>query len=213
MTAKLGPSMIALGEPASAPIVAETPAAPADAVAAAIDEAPLQYPFPGGKVPIIRASSRIVARTPLNYPAPAAPAPARVPATDVTFVKVSPSIIAMAEPEPPVSFEEVAALDRGTEEISSQPHFLAPLPTVIRGGVVDEGGAGGVSMPAAPTKKPATAQRSSSTANAQSAPGGYAVPQTSTSAPPSPPRQPDVPIPSPTPAPPPAGIIPQAKIQ
>src|SRR6185312_17411082 len=101
-----------------------------------------------------------------------------------------------------ISFEEVASVNAGSDgdETSRQSNFLEPVPTVIRGGVVnDANGAAQVSAPAAPTKKPATAQRSASTANAQSAPSGYAAPQTSASEPP-PPKQPDVPIPSPTPA-------------
>jgi hypothetical protein len=195
MTAKLGPSMIELGEPASAP-----------GVVTAVDEAPLEYPFPGGKVPIIRASDRIVSGIPLNYPAPVASAETGVPAvTDVTFVKISHSIIAMAAPEPPVSFEEVAAVDQDAdEETSSQPSPDGPLPTVIRGGVVDEGGAGQASMPAEPGKKPAMA-------DAQQAPAQPAAPQAESSQ--TLPRKPDLPVPSPTPAPPPAGIVPQAKIQ
>jgi hypothetical protein len=212
MTAKLGPSMIALGEPASAPVVATDiqaePAGTAEAVAAVVDEAPLEYPFPGGKVPIIRASDRIVSGTPLNYPAPAAQAEATAPpATDVTFVKVSHSIIAMAAPEPPVSFEEVAAVDQeADEETSGQPGPIGPLPTVIRGGVVDEGGAGQAAMPAEPAKKPAMAA-------ARQAPAQHAAPQAAEGSSQALPRKPDLPIPSPTPAPPPAGIVPQAKIQ
>jgi hypothetical protein len=171
--------MIELGEPASAP-----------GVVTAVDEAPLEYPFPGGKVPIIRASDRIVSGIPLNYPAPVASAETGVPAvTDVTFVKISHSIIAMAAPEPPVSFEEVAAVDKGADdsEAEERREFFGPVPTVIRGGVVDNGASAQAPVPAAPS---------------QSAPSSR-----------QPPRQPDAPAPSPTPAPPPASIIPQTKVQ
>ncbi|MBN9065317.1 MAG: hypothetical protein J0H60_02280, partial [Rhizobiales bacterium] len=67
MTAKLGPSMIALGEP----VAAASQPAPDEKIAKAIDRTPLEYPLPGGKVPVFRASGKIVVRTPLNYPAPA----------------------------------------------------------------------------------------------------------------------------------------------
>ena len=77
MTAKLGPSMIALGEPASEPVAAASQPAPDEKIAKAIDRTPLEYPLPGGKVPVFRASGKIVVRTPLNYPAPASdPKPA-----------------------------------------------------------------------------------------------------------------------------------------
>jgi hypothetical protein len=205
MTAKLGPSMIALGEPVSEP------------AATAISEEPLEYPFPGGKVPIIRASDRIVSRAPLNYPAPVAPGEAgsagHPPIRDATFVQVSASIIAMAEPEPAVSFEQVAAVDNdagGTE--ANRRELLGPGPTVIRGGVVDDGSMAHISVPAAPARKPATVQRPSSVASTQGAPGRSASPQAASSSRQQP-SQPDVPIPSPTPAPPPPDIIPQTRLQ
>jgi hypothetical protein len=138
----------------------------------------------------------------------AKPADAAQPLTGETFVKVSPSIIAMAEPEPAVSLEEVASVDKDTDAETSQHETFGPGPTVIRGGVVDNGDAAPISLPAAPAKKPAIVQRPSAEANAQPAASSQAAASSQPA-----PKKPDVPIPSPTPAPPPAGIIPQAKIQ
>ena len=165
MTAKLGPSMITLGEPAASGSMAK----PAETIAKTLDETPLDYPPPGGHSTI-------------------------APAPDVNFVRVSASIIAMAEPQPAVSFEQVAAVDKeASDDEAGQREFFGPLPTVMRGGVVDYGGSAAVTVPVQPAKKPASRQTASSSRQ------------------PSPP--PEVPIPSPTPAPPPAGVIPQAKIQ
>jgi hypothetical protein len=109
----------------------------------------------------------------------------------------------MAEPEPAVSFEEVAAVDKDATDAGTSGHeTFGPGPTVIRGGVVDNGDAAPISVPAAPPKKPAIVQRPAAMANAQPAASSQAAP-----------KKPDVPIPSQTPAPPPAGIIPQAKVQ
>jgi hypothetical protein len=143
MTAKLGPSMIALGEPAAA---VNEPGS-AGPIAGALDASPLDYPFPGGKAPIVRGPG-IAVETPLNYPAPIGSAEtdsARVePRTpdNVDFVQISPSIIAMAAPEPVVSYEHVAAVDDGGGDgVPVQHNIFGPGPTVIRGGVVDNGGA------------------------------------------------------------------------
>ena len=213
MTAKLGPSMIALGEPASEPVAAASQPVPDETAAKAIDRTPLEYPFPGGKVPVVRASGKIAIRTPLNYPAPAGdpkPAEAAPSPTDVTFVKISPSIIAMT-PEPAVSFEEVAAVgDDAADADASRRDLFGAGPTVIRGGVVNDGAAA-ASVPAAPAKKQATAQHSPAMGGARPA-SSYATPQAAASQQ-APSKQPDVPIPSPTPAPPPSNIIPEAKIR
>jgi len=210
MTAKLGPSMIALGEP----VAAASQPAPDEKIAKAIDRTPLEYPLPGGKVPVFRASGKIVVRTPLNYPAPAGdpkPAEAAPSPADVSFVKVSPSIIAMA-PEPAVSFEEVAAVgDDAADAEASRRDLFGSGPTVIRAGVINDGGATAVSVPG-PAKKQATARYSSAMGGSQPAANSYAAPQTAASQQ-APSKQPDVPIPSPTPAPPPSNIIPEAKIR
>jgi hypothetical protein len=205
LTTKLSPSIVVLGEPVAASSHAKTD----ERLASEVAQAPLEYPFPGGKAPIVRASDKIVVRTPLNYPAPAGgPKPAS-PAAAASFIQVSPSIIAMAAPEPAISFEEVASVGAsGDEEKSATAEDFGRTPTVIRGGVVGE--AGSVSTPAAPAKKPATVQRGSTMADAQSAPEGQAAPQDS---PQGSPKEPGQPIPSPTPAPPPANIIPEAKIR
>jgi hypothetical protein len=212
MTAKLGPSMIALGEPADDPVAANSRAGPAPTVARTADETPLEYPFPGGTVPIIRTSDKTAGAASPGHPVPAAdakPVEAAQPSAGETFVRISPSIIAMAEPEPAVSFEEVAAVGKDTADAgASGRETFGPGPTVIRGGVVDNGDATPISVPAAQAKRPAIVQRPAAMANAQSA----ASPQAAASSQPAP-KKPEVPIPSPTPAPPPAGIIPQAKIQ
>jgi hypothetical protein len=200
MTAKLGPSMILLGEPAAKPVAASDRADPAEkTVAAAIDKAPLDYPFPDGDAAAIRAPDKVAVETPLNYPAPAGEAAGTnsPSASEVTFVRVSASILAMAETKPVVSFEHVAAVDKDTAgDEADRRNPFDPLPTVIRGGVVDDGGSVEVSVPAAPAKKPAAM-----------------APTQSASSSPQPSRQPDAPRPSPMPAPPPANIIPQTKVQ
>jgi hypothetical protein len=221
MTAKLGPSMIFLGAPADA-AAADDPAKVPGTVAKALDAAPLDYPFPGGKAPPAvqtrgrHAPDRIAGLTPLNYPAPIAPDAAGETPADTDFVRISPSIIAMAEPDPAVSFEQVAAVDKdgnGSEsgEETARRDFFGSLPTVIRGGVIGDGGGAQFSAPAAPSEKPAQnhtpAMARSGFAHSQAAPSDAA------SSPAQPAKQPDVPIPSPTPAPPPANIIPEAKIQ
>jgi hypothetical protein len=181
MTAKLGPSMVMLGEPADRPIAAIDRTKPTRAldktVATATDEAPLDYPFPGDRRP---ASAQ--------------------PAGGADFVRVSASIIAMAEPEPAVSFEQVAAVDKDADdsEAERQRDLFGPLPTVIRGGVVDNGGPAEISAPSVQAEKPSQSPVASRQAASSSQ---------------QPPKQPDVPIPSPTPAPLPANIIPQTKIQ
>jgi hypothetical protein len=208
LTTKLSPSIVVLGEPAGEPVAVVSEAKRNDKLAEAVGQAPLEYPFPGGKAPIVRASDKIVVRTPLNYPAPAGGTKPASPAA-ASFIQVSPSIIAMAAPEPAISFEEVASVGAsGDEEKSATAEDFGRTPTVIRGGVVGE--AGSVSTPAAPAKKPATVQRGSTMAGAQSAPEGQAAPQDS---PQGSPKEPGQPIPSPTPAPPPANIIPEAKIR
>jgi hypothetical protein len=162
MTAKLGPSMIMLGGPAIKSATASNRTKPAETIAAAIDEAPLDYPFPGSK-----GSAGLT------------------PAGDAEFVRVSASIIAMAEPEPWVSFEQVAAVDKDTDdnEAERRREFFGPLPTVIRGGVVDNGGSAPATVPAA------SSQSASSSRQPQNKPD------------------------TPPPAPPPASIVPQTKIQ
>jgi hypothetical protein len=219
MTAKLGPSMVFLGAPADA-AAADDPAKVPSTVANALDITPLDYPFPGRKAPPVvqipdrQTPDKIAGLTPLNYPAPIAPAVA-AGAADADFVRISPSIIAMAEPEPAVSFEQVAAVDKdstGEESEEAARHDLfGPLPTVIRGGVVDDGSGAQFSAPAAPEKPmarnhaPAASRPGSASSQVPSSPAA--------SEPALPPKQPDVPIPSPTPAPPPANIIPETKIQ
>jgi hypothetical protein len=176
--------MIILGEPADRQMAANDHAEPAETpgktIAAVVDEAPLDYPFPGSKRP---AGAR--------------------PAGGADFVRVSASIIAMAEPEPAISFEQVAAVDKDADDSAAekQRELFGPLPTVIRGGVVDNGGPAEVSVPSVPVEKP-VAKNLSPMAGGQAASSSQ-----------QPPKQPDVPIPSPTPAPPPANIIPQTKIQ
>jgi hypothetical protein len=199
MTAKLGPSMILLGEPAAKPVAASDRADPAEkTVAAAIDKAPLDYPFPSGAAPI-RVPGKVAVETLLNYPAPVGEATGTgsPSISEVRFVHVSASILAMAEAEPVISFEHVAAVDKDTAgDEADRRNPFDPLPTVIRGGVVDNDGPAEVSVPAAPAKKPAAM-----------------APTQSASSSPQPSRQPDAPRPSPTPAPPPANIIPQTKVQ
>jgi hypothetical protein len=199
MTAKLGPSMILLGEPAAKPVAASDRADPAEkTVAAAIDKAPLDYPFPSGAAPI-RVPGKVAVETPLNYPAPAGEAAgtSSPSASEVTFVRISASIVAMAETEPVVSFEHVAAVGKGSaDDEADRRNPFDPLPTVIRGGVVDDGGSAEASVPAAPVKKPAAM-----------------APRQSASSSPQPSKEPDAPVPLPTPAPPPANIIPQTKVR
>lgn len=193
MTAKLSPSMILLGEPAAQRSIAsdrtEPAGTPAKAVASAIDRTPLAYPFPGSEH---REGTRA--------------------AGDADFVRISPSIIAMtAEPEPAVSFEQVAAVgkDAGEDEQRNAP---GPEPTVIRGGVVDNGGTAEASVPAAHRQQQTVASRPAPAAGTRAAPEAAASSQSASSSPQQP-REPDVPVPSPTPAPLPANIIPQTKIQ
>src|SRR6185312_5332576 len=111
MTAKLGPSMILLGEPAAKPVAASDRADPAKAVAAAIDKAPLDYPFPGGGAAAIHVPDKVAVETPPNYPDPVGEmaGTGSPSASEVTFVHVSASIVAMVEAEPTISFEHVAA--------------------------------------------------------------------------------------------------------
>jgi hypothetical protein len=198
MTAKLGPSMILLGEPAAKQMAASDRPDPAETVAAAIDKAPLDYPFPGGAAPI-RVPGKVAVETPLNYPAPAGEAAgtSSPSASEVTFVRISASIVAMAETEPVVSFEHVAAVGKDSaDNEADRRNPFDPLPTVIRGGVVDDGGSAEASVPAAPVKKPAAM-----------------APRQSASSSPQPSKEPDAPVPLPTPAPPPANIIPQTKVR
>jgi hypothetical protein len=202
--------MIMVGEAAGEPVAAA--AKPTEKMDAAVDSAPLEYPFPGGRVPIIRASDRVVVATPLSYPAPSAapkPAEAAPPSTEVSFTRVSASIIAMAAPEPAISFEEVASVDESEdEEAARRAESYGPGPTVIRGGVVGESGS--VSTPAVPMSKPAAVQRGPATGGTRSASAGGTPPAAGPAQ--ESPKQ-DLPIPSPTPAAPPADIIPEAKIR
>jgi hypothetical protein len=158
--------MIMLGEPASASVATGDQPRPAETIATAIEEATLDYPFPGSKGTA-----------------------GFTPAGDADFVRVSASIIAMAKPEPAVSLEHVAAVDKGADdsEAEERREFFDPFPTVIRGGVVDNGASAQAPVPAAPSQSASSSRQ--------------------------PPRQPDAPAPSPTPAPPPANIIPQTKVQ
>jgi hypothetical protein len=115
-------------------------------------------------------------------------------------------------PEPAVSFEEVAAVgDDAADAEASRRDLFGSGPTVIRAGVINDGGATAVSVPG-PAKKQATARYSSAMGGSQPAANSYAAPQTAASQQ-APSKQPDVPIPSPTPAPPPSNIIPEAKIR
>jgi hypothetical protein len=167
--------MIMLGEPAARPDAANDQSRPADTIASTIDEAPLDYPFPGGKNDAGSASEG-----------------------EASFVRISASIIAMAEPGPPVSFEQVAAVDEDTSESEAEQRreFFGPLPTVIRGGIIGNGGSARASVP---TQKPVVANRPSSEASRGNASSS---------------RQPSrEPVPSPTPEPPPAGVLPQTRIQ
>lgn len=112
MTQKLGPSMIAVGEPA--------PAAAASAVVKteAPDIVVLGEPRPQRKDDAPQtASAPPVSRT-----------VAAEPGGD--FLSISPSVIAMAEPVAPVAYEEVAAIDA--------PRHFDPVPMVIRGGIVGD---------------------------------------------------------------------------
>jgi len=131
------------------------------------------------------------------------------PAGAADFVRISPSVIA-----PAVSFEHVSAAnkDESNEEAEGRGLF-GSIPTVIRGGVVDNGGSTEVSAPAEPAKKPETRNRAPAVAESGPAPSQAAPSSSETTSSPPPPKQADVPIPSPTPAPPPPNIIPQAKIQ
>src|SRR5690606_28502554 len=125
MTARLGPSMIMVGEPAEASVA--TSAAAGDQPR----EAPLDHPFPGGKGSAVFT-----------------------PAGDDDFDRVSASIIAMANPEPAVSLEHVAAVDKDPDdsEAEQRREFFGPLPTVIRGGVVDNGAPAQAPVPGAPSQ-------------------------------------------------------------
>jgi hypothetical protein len=216
MQEKLGPSMIALGAPAAAEDRTKNaeagPAPAAPAIATTLD-----YPYPGGKAPIIRASALSVDPTPLDHPAPPSQghpkksAPDYQAAANVRFVKVSSSIIAMADPA--VSFEEVSAIDK-PQNVDGHSYSAGPM--VIRGGIVGNAFGPSPNQPvtvvapkaAAPAsaKKPATSTGARSAASASSA-------AASTPAAPAKKEEPPVPIPSPTPAPPPANIVPQAKIE
>ncbi len=210
----LGPSMIALGTPAkeaagvNLAAVAESPAAND------VDAAPLEYPFPGGKVPVIRASMTVGHKIALHYPAPNSLAERGhgdnyAPPEDVRFVQVSPSIIAMAEPVPSISYEEVAAVPE-TATKNDRRNSFDPGPMVIRGGIVGNGSSQTYFAPDKPAaSKPAVRQERSgaSSTGAQGTASSQAAPSQPAQ------KQPDVPIPSPTPAPPPSDIIPRAKIQ
>jgi hypothetical protein len=199
MSATLGPSMIALGEPASEPAAAENRTTAADAIAKAIDQDPLEYPFPGGKPPLVGSSDGIAGETPLNYPAPVSTALSAgnggsfQAVGDVDFIEVSHSIIAMA-PEPGISFEQVAAVDKdaGDDDETVRHGIFGPGPTVIRGGVVDDGSAAEVTVPDTPAQRPAVAS------SAHEAPASP------------PPEQPGEPTYTP---PPPPGGMPRTKVQ
>jgi hypothetical protein len=87
-------------------------------------------------------------RVALSYPAPGgAPGPE-------AMRRVSPSIIALGQPIPEVSYEKLAAIEPPAPTPKKRPDFS---PMVIRGGIVGDAFSGSRTMPAATTASEAAA--------------------------------------------------------
>jgi hypothetical protein len=150
MQEKLGPSMIALGTPA--------PAAETVAARAAAEPAPASSATPDR---IDAADAFTLAAAAMLSETPAAPAPTLSAVEDTlpagSFVAISPSIIAMGEIPPPVSFEQVSAVGK-----AAPGRRFEQKPMVIRGGDVGEAFSYGSGVP---TKEGRSGRQTASTSD------------------------------------------------